>query len=92
MAERAKKRPRIGFFDLGLKKGDVLYYKENPEIEVRVESQRQVTFQGNVTFLSTITCKLKNRDYNCQPSPFWIVKKKGKTLKFLHEEWYKTNL
>lgn len=54
MAERAKKRPRIGFFDLGLKKGDVLYYKENPEIEVRVESQRQVTYQGNVTFLSSM--------------------------------------
>lgn len=64
MTERSKKRPRIGFFDIGLKKGNILYYKENPEIEVKVESQRQVIYNGSVTFLSTITCKLKNRDYN----------------------------
>lgn len=48
MVERAKKRPRIGFFDIGLKKGDVLYYKENSEIEVKVENHRQVNYKGRV--------------------------------------------
>lgn len=92
MAKQAKKRPRIGFYDIGLKKGDILFYKGDPGIEVTVDSQRQVNYNGRITYLSTITCELKNRDYNCQPSPFWIVKKKGETLKALHEEWYKVNL
>ncbi len=92
MNERAKKRPRVGFFDIGLKKGDFLYYKEDSTIIVTVENQRQVKYKGKLTFLSTITCELKHRDYNCQPSPFWIVKKTGKTLKSMHERWYKENI
>lgn len=92
MSYRTKKRPKVGFFDIGLKKGDSLFYKEDPSVIVRVENQRQVKFEGKLTFLSTITCKLKHRDYNCQPSPFWIVKKTGKTLKSMHELWYKENL
>lgn len=90
--ERAKRRPNVGFFEIGLKKGDTLYYKEDPSVIVKVENQRQINYKGRITFLSTLTCELKKRDYNCQPSPFWIVKKKQKTLKVIHEEWYRDNL
>ena len=89
MSEKTKKRPRIGFFDIGLEKGDILYYKVDPSIVVRVEDTRRVKYNDRITFLSTITCELKHRDYNCQPSPFWIVKKTGKILKRVVQIQYK---
>ena len=91
MRKQAKNRPRISFIDIGLKKGDVLLYKDDPKIEVKVENERLINYKGRLTTLSTLTRELKQRDYNCQPSPFWIVKKEAKTLKKIHEEWYKSN-
>jgi hypothetical protein len=85
---RAAKRPLLNYIKLGLSIGDVLFYKNDPSITVSVYDGTHILYEGEITKLTPVTCKVKNRDYTLQPSPFWVVKKTGKLLSIMYEEKY----
>lgn len=49
--ENAKvRRPALNFYEMGMQKGDVLLWKENPSISVVVDSERKVIYNGEETY------------------------------------------
>ena len=79
------RRPAQNYFEMGLKKGDVLTYVHDPSITCTVESERKVLFNGKVTHLTPITTELLNAKLSVQPTPHWEFN--GKNLSDLYEEW-----
>ena len=53
------KRPPLNFYEMGLQKGDVLIWKDDPSISVTILSERKVCYQGEETSISALSAKLK---------------------------------
>lgn len=52
-------RPALNFFQMGLRKGDVLNWKENPEVTISVYTDRTVMHNGKEMAISAVTRDLK---------------------------------
>jgi hypothetical protein len=81
------KRPPINFFDMGLKKDDVLVFKSDNSKTCSIVDQKHVLYKSVITTLTPITTKLLERDYNVQPTPYWKTKD-GRDLIDLYNETY----
>ncbi|MCQ2200021.1 MAG: GIY-YIG nuclease family protein [Paludibacteraceae bacterium] len=71
------RRPSLNFYEMGMKKGDVLLWKEDPSISVLINSERRVIYQDEEVSLSSLSAKLKG--YNTKhiaPGNYWIYKDK----------------
>lgn len=71
------RRPALNFYEMGMKKGDVLLWKEDPSICVVIDSERRVLYQGEEYSLSALSAKLKG--YNVKhiaPGKYWMYKDK----------------
>lgn len=79
------RRPAQNYFEMGLKKGDVLTYVHDPSITCTVESERKVLFNGSITHLTPITTQLLKAKRSVQPTPHWEFN--GKNLSDLYEDW-----
>lgn len=67
------KRPPLNFFEMGLRKGDVLVWKDNPSISVSVLSERKVLYNGEEASISALSAKLKGyRVKHIAPGSHWI--------------------
>ena len=85
---KKKRRPTINYFEMGLKEGDILKFGRNEE-SCKVLNGRQVSYQGEIWFLSNLTNKLLDRTGPMDGSPYWYFN--GKNLKDLYNETYSTD-
>ena len=87
--EKSKtKRPPINFFDMGMREGDILVFKQDENITCSVADKKHVLYQGKVTTLTPITTQLLGKPYSVQPTPFWKLKEGGKDLIEIYDETY----
>ncbi len=81
------KRPALNFFEMGLQKGDVLKWKDDPSISVTIVSDRKIEYEGEETSISSLSAKLKG--YNTKriaPGAYWLFK--DKLLGDIYDETY----
>ena len=81
------KRPPLNFYEMGLQKGDILLWKDDPSISVTVISERKVSYNGEETSLSALSAKLKG--YNVKhiaPGAHWFFK--DKLMSDIYDETY----
>lgn len=79
-------RPPLNFFEMGMEKGDVLYWKNDPQITATVYSDRTVMYEGEEVSLSPLTSKLKGFSYYISPTPHWLYK--DRLLSEIYDETY----
>lgn len=66
-------RPALNFYEMGMKKGDKLYWKEDPSISVEISSERKVLFKGEECSISSLSAQLKGYSVKyIAPGPCWI--------------------
>lgn len=87
-AQKAKnRRPSLNFFEMGMQKGDVLVWKEDPSISVVIETERKVIYEGEGTSISALSAKLKG--YNVKhiaPGQYWLYN--DRLLSDIYDETY----
>ena len=81
-----KKRPSINYMEMGLEKGTVLKFINDESIEVVVESERKVIYNGKEISLTRVTKELLESEYDVQPTRYWVVD--GKNLRDIWKETY----
>ena len=82
-----QKRPALNFYEMGLHKGDILKWKDEPTITVTISSERKVNFENEEVSISALSAKLKG--YNVKhiaPGSHWIFK--DKLLSDIYDETY----
>lgn len=80
-------RPALNFYEMGLQKGDVLVWKDDPSIFVTVMSDRKVCYQEEEVSISALSAKLKGSKYKyIQPTPHWLYK--DRLLSEIYDETY----
>lgn len=81
------KRPPLNFYEMGLQKGDVLVWKDDPSISVTVTSERKVSYNGDEASISALSAKLKGyKVKHIQPTPHWLYKER--LLSDIYDETY----
>ena len=74
-AKAKVRRPSLNFYEMGMKKGDVLLWREDPYISVVIDSERRVIYQDEEVSISALSAKLKG--YNTKhiaPGKYWTYK------------------
>ena len=82
-----QKRPALNFYEMGLHKGDILKWKDEPTITVTISSERKVNYENEEVSISSLSAKLKG--YNVKhiaPGSHWIFK--DKLLSDIYDETY----
>lgn len=85
-AEAPKRRETFNFYALGIKDGEHLYWKEDPQIFATVASERRVVYDGGLMSLTAATSKIKGLSYGVQPTPYWLYN--GRSLFDIYMERY----
>lgn len=85
-AEAPKRRETFNFYALGIKDGEHLFWKEDPQIFATVASERKVVYNGELMSLTAATSKIKGLSYGIQPTPFWTYN--GRPLIDIYMERY----
>ena len=85
-SEVGKRRPAMNFYEMGLKKGQELTFRKDPNIKCKIESERKILYNGEVTYLTSITKNLLGLKQAVQPSPYWYVD--GIKLSDIYDETY----
>lgn len=81
------KRPPLNFFEMGLHKGDVLVWKDDPSKSVTIISERKVIYEGEETSISSLSAKLKGYSVkHIAPGAHWIFNEK--LLSDIYDETY----
>jgi len=80
----SSRRPPLNYFEMGMKKGDILV--KDPSIEVSVVDEKKVMYQGDIYSLTGITKKLLNLTHAIQPTGYWMFE--GKNLRDIYDETY----
>ena len=72
---------------MGLKKGDILTWKDDPSIFVTVISDRKVSYNGDEVSISALSAQLKGyKAKHIQPTPHWIFNER--LLSDIYDETY----
>lgn len=80
-------RPALNFYEMGMQKGDVLVWKDDPSITVTIISERKVLYEGKETYISGLSAILKG--YNTRhisPGAHWSYK--DRLLNDIYDETY----
>lgn len=81
------KRPPLNFYEMGLKKGDVLVWKDDPAKSVIVTSDRKVSYNGEEVSISALSAQLKGyKVKHIQPTPHWLFN--DRLLSDIYDETY----
>ena len=81
------KRPPLNFYEMGLQKGDILKWKDDPSITVTVISDRKVSYNGEEVSISALSAQLKGyKVKHIQPTPHWIFNER--LLSEIYDETY----
>ena len=71
-------RPALNFYEMGMQKGDILVWKDDPSISVTIISDRKVEYEGEECSISALSAQLKG--YNVKhisPTPHWLFKERS---------------
>ena len=80
-------RPALNFYEMGMQKGDVLTWKDDPEISVTIISERKVSYNGEETSISSLSAQLKGyKSKHISPGTHWLFKEK--LLSDIYDETY----
>lgn len=79
-------RPALNFFQMGLRKGDVLNWKENPDVTISVYTDRTVMYNGKEMAISAVTRDLKGSKWYVAPGAYWTYK--DRLLSEIYDETY----
>ncbi len=80
-------RPALNFYEMGIQKGDVLTWKDDPSITVTVASERKILYQGEECSISALSAQLKGYKVKyIAPGPCWLYKEK--LLNDIYDETY----
>jgi hypothetical protein len=82
------RRPTFNFFHMGIPRGAVLTYADDPSKTVKVLDERQVEFGGVPTSMTEVTRQLKGLDRPLAPLPHWTFK--GERVSKFYERAYPT--
>lgn len=86
-AKAQKHRPPLNFFEMGMQKGDVLVWKDDPSITVTVASERKVLFNGEESSISSLSAQLKgSKNKYIAPCAHWLFNEKS--LGDIYDETY----
>lgn len=80
-------RPVLNFYEMGMQRGDLLVWKDDPSITVTIISERRVEYQNEETSISALSAILKG--YNVKhisPGSHWLYK--GRLLNDIYDETY----
>ena len=83
---QATHRPPLNFFEMGMQKGDILQWREDPSIAISVYSGRSVLYDGKEIAISALTRDLKNAKYYVAPGQYWLFN--GRLLSDIYDETY----
>jgi len=80
-------RPALNFYEMGMQKGDVLKWKDDPSISVTVLSERKVNYNGEETSISALSAQLKGyKSRHIAPGAHWLFN--DKLLSDIYDETY----
>jgi hypothetical protein len=79
-------RPPLNFIQMGMQKGDILKWKDDPNITISVHTDRTVLYNGEEIAISALTRDLKHAKYYVAPGSYWTYN--GKLLSDIYEETY----
>ena len=79
-------RPALNFIQMGMKKGDVLVWKEDPSITISVFTERTVMFKGEEKAISAVTRDLKGSKWYVAPGSYWLYN--DRLLNEIYDETY----
>ena len=87
-SEKAKtKRPPLNYYEMGIHKGDILKWKDDPSITVTVISDRKVSYNGEEVSISALSAQLKGyKVRHIQPTPHWLYE--DRLLSDIYDETY----
>lgn len=87
-SEKTKsKRPPLNYYEMGIHKGDVLKWKDDPSITVTVISERKVSYNGEEVSISALSAQLKGyKVKHIQPTPHWVYNER--LLSEIYDETY----
>ena len=81
------KRPPLNFYEMGLQKGDVLIWKDDPSIYVTVISERKVSYKEEEVSISALSAQLKGyKVKHISPGAHWLFN--DKLLSDIYDETY----
>lgn len=84
---KAAKRSPLNFYEMGMQKGDILIWKDDPTISVTIISERKVCHEGEETSISALSAKLKGyKVKHIQPTPHWLFN--DRVLSEIYDETY----
>ena len=86
--EKAKeKRPPLNYYKMGIQKGEILRWKDDPSITVTVISERKVSYKGEDVSISALSAQLKGyKVKHIQPTPHWLYN--DRLLSDIYDETY----
>jgi hypothetical protein len=80
-------RPPLNFYEMGMQKGDVLIWKDDPSISVTIISERKISYEGEETSISALSAQLKGyKSRHIAPGAHWLYKEK--LLSDIYDETY----
>ena len=80
-------RPPLNFYEMGMQKGDVLQWKDDPTITVTIVSERRISYEGEETSISSLSAKLKGyKVKHIAPGAHWLYKER--LLSDIYDETY----
>ena len=80
-------RPALPFYELGMQKGDILVWKDDPSISVTIISDRKVEYEGEECSISALSAQLKGyKVKHISPTPHWLFKERS--LSEIYDETY----
>ena len=86
-AKAKNPRPALNFYEMGMQKGDVLTWKDDPSITVMIVSERKICYEGAETSISSLSAQLKGyKSKHIAPGPHWLYK--DKLLSDIYDETY----
>lgn len=79
-------RPPLNFFEMGMKKGDVLQWKDDPSVTLSVYTERTVIFEGKEMAISAVTRDLKGSKWYVAPGSYRLYNER--LLSEIYDETY----
>lgn len=79
-------RPPLNFFEMGMKKGDVLQWKDDPSVTLSVYTERTIIFEGKEMAISAVTRDLKGSKWYVAPGSYWLYNER--LLSEIYDETY----
>ena len=80
-------RPALNFYEMGMQKGDLLVWKDDPSITVTIISDRKVEYEGEECSISALSAQLKGyKVKHISPTPHWLFKERS--LSEIYDETY----